>query len=352
MKTKLHLWGAALLSLSVVTPAAYAVGTAAGTDIINTAVAEFDDPDNPGGPKKKKNSNPSVLTVDELLDATIVQNDAGRVAVASGDSDNVLSFTVTNTGNGPEQHGLTVTDSTSDNFDPTNVRIYIDNGDGIFDPLSDTLYVPSGVATVPGNELMLAPDESVIVFVVADIPGTAGNGDRGDLTLTAEALTAQATDIIDAPGFVFAGSGAGGTDAVVGSTQAYVMDENGYIVSQILTSFDKSSTVLDPFGGSNPVPGAVITYTLVFTATGSGNLDNLMLVDDIPANTTYMPGTITLNGMPKTDIIGPGGIASPDDEVIFNSTVAPRRVEVDLGTVTVASGVPETYTVTFKVQIN
>ena len=120
MKTKLHLWGAALLSLSVVTPAAYAVGTAAGTDIINTAVAEFDDPDNPGGPKKKKNSNPSVLTVDELLDATIVQNDAGRVAVASGDSDNVLSFTVTNTGNGPEQHGLTVTDSTSDNFDPTD----------------------------------------------------------------------------------------------------------------------------------------------------------------------------------------------------------------------------------------
>jgi len=339
MNTKLHLWVAALMALAVAAPAAHAVGTVAGTSIDNEATATFIDPD--GNPKEKK-SNKATLQVDELLDVTIAQNDAGNVSVASGDTNRPLSFTVTNTGNGPEQYALMVNNTLGgDDFDPANVRVYIDNGDGIFDSLTDTLYTPSGVATVPGNEPVLAPDTSMTVFVISDIPGVAGNGDIGLLRLTAEALTAQATDIIDAPGFTFSGTGPGGTDSVVGSTTAYAFDDNGYIVSQILTSFNKTQTILDQFGGNNPIPGAVITYTLTFDVTGSGDITNLMIVDPVPANTTYTPGTITLNGVAKTDIID-------GDQVIFNSTVAPRRIEVNLGTVTA----PATYVVTFKVQIN
>lgn len=343
MSKKIQLWGAALLSLAALSPAAFAVGTTAGTDINNVARATFEDPD---GNPKVVNSNTATLRVDELLDVTIVQNDAGLIGVAPGDTNKVLSFTVTNTGNGPEQYVLAANSAVAgDDFDPTNVRIYIDNGDGIFDALTDTLYVPSGVATVAGNEPMLSPDTSMTVFVVSDIPVTAGNGDQGLVGITAESLTAQATDIIDAPGFTFAGSGVNGTDAVVGATTAYTMTQNGYTVSQILTSFNKTQTVLNQFGSTDPVPGAIITYTLVFTATGSGTITNLMLVDPIPANTTYQPGTITLNGVPKTDIID-------GDETIFNSTVAPRRIEVDLGDVTVVSPTPETFTVTFQVKIN
>lgn len=326
-----------LLGVLALAPAAHAVGTAAGTDIENTATATFDE----GGTPKTVNSNKRTLRVDELLDVTIVQNDAGNVSVAPGDTNRVLSFTVTNTGNGPEQYAFLPNGGVAgDDFDPSNVRVYIDNGDNIFDPLTDTLYVGSGVPTVPGNEPMLAADTSVTIFVVSDIPGTAGNGDVGLIDIAAEALTAQATDIIDAPGFVFAATGPGGTDSVVGSTTAYAMEQNGYLVSQILTSFNKTSQVIDQFGGSNPVPGATIRYTLTFTVTGSGDITNLLIVDPIPANTVYTPGTIVVDGVPKTDIVD-------GDNVIFNATVSPRRVEVDIGTATA----PATHTVTFDVEI-
>ncbi len=58
-------------------------------------------------------------------------------------------------------------------------------------------------------------------------------------------------------------------------------------------------------GGGTPVPGSVVQYTVTATNTGDDNAINVVLSDPIPANTTYVPGTIVIasgpNAGPKTD---------------------------------------------------
>lgn len=319
-----------LTVLLMIAPAAYAVGTAAGTDITNTASATFTDS---GGSPQAVNSNTAILQVDEILDVTIAVNDAGNVAVTTPDTDAPLSFTVTNTGNGSESFGLSFNNALGgDQFDSGNTRLYLDDGDGILEiGTGDVLYVAGS------NDPLLAADASRIVFVVSDIPAGRSNSDVANVSLIAEAITAQATAGADAPGTTFAGQGAGGSDAVVGSTQADASAQNGYVVSQVSATLVKSQSVLDQFGGSNAIPSAVITYTLVFTVTGSGSLTGSQVADPIPANTTYLPGSLTLNAGGLTD-------TADADAGRFTGT----GIVVDLGTVPA----PATHTVTFKVTIN
>lgn len=307
----------------------YAAGTAAGTDVTNTASATYLDA---GGAPKTVNSNTATLRVDEVLNVAVVSNDAGNITVGSPQTNVPLSFKVTNTGNGSEPYTLTFKNNlTGDQYDPGNSRIYIDNGDGIFDPTVDTLYTP-GV-----NDPVLAADGSKVVFVVSDIPSGRTSGDVGLVSLKAESVTAQATAGTDPAGMTFVGKGDNGTDAVVGASHAEGTVQNGYVVSPALATLTKSQVVTDQFGGSNPIPGATITYTLVFSTTGTGTLTTVKVVDGIPANTTYVPGSITLDGTALTDL-------ADADAGRFTST----QIEVALNTV----AAPATHTVTFKVKIN
>jgi uncharacterized repeat protein (TIGR01451 family) len=327
----------ATLAMTVLAMEAQAAGTAAGSDIVNTASASFDDP---AGNPQTTTSNTSTLQVDEILDVTVVANDAGNVSVNTPSSDRVLSFTLTNTGNGAEAFVLGATGVVSgDQFNPSNVRIYLDNGDGVFNSTTDTLYTP-GVTPDP----VLAADGTRVVFVVSDIPSGRVNGDIGLATLTATAATGSGT-----AGTTFAGAGSNGSDAVVGSTTATASRSNGYAVTHAAAALSKSSSVRDPFGGSNAIPGATITYTLTFTATGAGNLTNAAVTDSIPAGTTYVPASITLAGAPLTDAAG-------DDAGKFDAAPAGSNarglVTVSLGTVAAAAAPGTTHTVTFKVTID
>ena len=74
-----------------------------------------------------------------------------------------------------------------------------------------------------------------------------------------------------------------------------------FVIQAAKLSLVKSATILDPFGGSEAVPGAIITYQLVATTTGSGTINNLSVTDDIPTNTTYSTESISLDGTGLTD---------------------------------------------------
>ncbi|HEY8121904.1 MAG TPA: hypothetical protein VII78_11350, partial [Myxococcota bacterium] len=104
-----------------------------------------------------------------------------------------------------------------------------------------------------------------------------------------------------------------------------------------------SSVVLDPFGGTQPIPGATITYTLIVTATGVGFANTTVLTDAIPANTTYVAGSMTRNAAALTDASD-----SPVDESDFGVTTA-GAITVGLGNLP-AGGPPET--ITFQATIN
>lgn len=336
-KRNLHSLPALLLLAFTFLPlTAQALGTAAGTDISNTASASYVDS---GGNPQTATSNTNVVRVNEVIDLTIAYNGVGATDVNSPAVDVPMSFTLTNIGNGTETFALTASGVVpGDDFDPANVRIFIDgNNDGDFDPGIDPLYVP-GI-----NDPTLNANAALIIFVVSDIPLGQNVGDSGLASLTAESTTAQTTPGAETPGTVFAGLGAGGTDAVVGgSTTSQAIGQSGYaVVSTLEATLAKSDSVTDQFGGNSAIPGATITYTLVFDVPGNGTLTNVQIVDAIPANTTYVANSLTLN-----DGVTTSALTDVADADAGNYTGS--GVEVNVG----AAPGPATYTVTFKVTIN
>ena len=119
---------------------AFAAGTPAGTIINNSATATYD---LPGGGQDSVTSNVVSLTVDELLDVSVASTDGGDVATFPAAVNQVLTFRVTNAGNGSENFVLTARDTVGgDDFNPPATSIVIDgNGNGVFDPGIDTVYV-------------------------------------------------------------------------------------------------------------------------------------------------------------------------------------------------------------------
>jgi uncharacterized repeat protein (TIGR01451 family) len=318
---------AALLAAGTLYAAAPALAahTPAGTVINNGATATYD---LPGGGQDTINSNIVSLTVDELLDVGVAWTDGGDVAAAPGATGRVLTYRVTNAGNGSEAFHLNARDNAGgDDFDPTATSIVLDaNANGVYDPGLDTVYVPGG------NDPVLAPDGSAVVFVLSSIPAGAANGQRGRIDLVAVAATGSG-----APGTSFAGKGQGGGDAVVGATGADAEDDGYYAVAAASATFVKSATIVDPFGGATHVPGAVITYRLVATVSGSGALANLRIADAIPAGSTYRPGSLTLEGSALSDA------ADVDAGEFTGSGIAVRLGSVPAGSAR---------TVTFQVAID
>lgn len=319
-----HLVACALLaSVACIAQPAFAAGTLAGTNIENIATASFD----VGGGTVDIQSNTAVILVDELLDVTVTSSDPGDVATTNGATNTVLTYRVTNNGNGSESFRLTpnVTNG-GDDFDPVLAQVVIDtNNNGVYDPGVDTVYVAGG------NDPLLTPDQSVTVFVLTNIPATQTNGQRANVSLLAAANTGTG-----APGTTFSGQGEGGGDAVAGTSGADG-EASGFLrVDAASVALAKSATVLDPFGGNNAVPGSTITYTIVATVSGAGSLTNLVINDPIPAGTTYVPGSLALQAASLTD-------AADADAGSFNGS----RISVALGNVPAG----QTRTVTFRTVI-
>jgi len=326
LATRAALIAAALLSSMVAfVPSAQAAGTVAGTTINNTATASFTDST---GKAVTVSSNTVAITVNEILNVKVAAADPGNIVTQAGATNQVMAFTITNTGNGTEPFKLTpVTAIGGDQFDPTATSVVIDtNGNGVYDPGVDTVYTPGS------NDPVLAPDASIKVFVLSSIPATVVNGNQGQLNLTVQDTVGTGT-----PGTVFAGKGNGGVPAVVGTSGGTSTDKNFYIVQQAGMTFVKSAVVVDPFGGATPVPGATITYSLVATVTGAGSLNGLVITDLVPPSTTYQAGSITLQGAALTD-------TADSDAGTFTGT----GISVALGSVPAG----QTRTVTFKVKIN
>lgn len=302
----------------------WAAGTTAGTDITNTATATY----TVGATPLTATSNATTTTVDELLNVTVTGQDAGgQVTTSSGMTNQVLTYQITNTGNGTDSYSHTATNLVGNDFVATLIAVYQDDGDGIFN-LADTLLDGS-------NDPVLNADETITVFVVADIPAGLLDGDIANIDLTVDSNTATG-----APGTVVAGGGDGGTDAVVGSGGGTDSAIESYVVSNVVVSLLKSASISDPFSGSDPVPGATITYSIDVTVTGAGTASSVVVSDPIPPNTTYIDDSMTLGGSPLTDVID--GV----DDADFGLT-APNTVTVDLGDLTAG-----TQTISFDVTIN
>ena len=310
------------IAAALITTPAHAGGVKAGTLIENTASATYDG----GAGPVTIPSNTITVKVDELLDVTVTSRDSGPVSAAPGSA--VLTFELTNTGNGPEAYTLTANPAVAGNdFDTTVNGIAVDTkGNGVYDPGVDQML------TGPATTAAIAADASLTVFVLVTIPGGVADGDQSDVSLLAEAVTGTG-----APGTAFAGQGAGGGNAIVGSTGANATATGSLSVGITDVDLIKSATVRDPFGGTGIVPGATITYAIRAEVRGSGSVSDLVVTDAAPADTTYVAGSLKLDGATLTD--------AADADAGRSGT---SGISVDLGTVSGGSS----HTVTFQVAID
>ena len=162
------------------------------------------------------------------------------------------------------------------------------------------------------------------------------NGNIGRSELTATSVTGTG-----APGTAFAGQGDGGVDAIIGTTGGAAADTGEYLVADVQVTVNKAQSIVDPFGGSEALPGATLTYTITAEVTSGGTATASVLTDPISGFTTFVSNSITLNGAPLTDATG-------DDAGEYDTSVVPTIV-VRLGDLTLADGIQ---TVVFQVTID
>jgi uncharacterized repeat protein (TIGR01451 family) len=325
---KLITWTGLFLA-SLFAMQSHGAGTGAGTTISNTASVSYE----VGGATVTEDSDPVTITVQELINVTVVSQDSGNVSLSSPQTGAELKFQVTNTGNGNEAFIINQVNIGGDEFDVTLSTIYLDSGandvsDGVFDPNVDTVYDNSAPPAI-------SPDGSITIWVTSDIPDSLSNSDTSEVQVSAlsKTFSDDGQDNPDAGAFV-TGGGDSSTDAVYGSAAANADDTATFVVSAIEVSIVKAiGSITDQFGTSQPVPGAEVVYSLTVTVTGTGDAENVTVTDPLPDELLLkggvLTGIITVDGV---DMSAGGG----DDDASYDANT--NTISVLLNTVTAGSG--------------
>ncbi|MDX1697001.1 MAG: hypothetical protein R3308_01890 [Thiohalobacterales bacterium] len=282
--------GGRLLALALLTggaQTAYAVGTESGTTISNTATVDYQVGTDP---RTASGSAPDIL-VDNRVDLTVANTDTGsNVDVSPGQTGQVLTYTVTNTGNTTQGYLLTVDVATA-GIPASNYEIYVDaNNDGIPDP--GELYTPGTNAGDLDPNGTIGTDDVMQVLVVADIPADAADASQDDVRLVAQATDAGTTDVTAASVNPTAGVDVVFADGTGSTSEA---DRDGQhsaaatytVQSADLTAAKTIVSTTDEFGSGFAIPGANVTYQIRVTNGGTATVDadTVSVTDAIPAST-------------------------------------------------------------------
>lgn len=292
--------------------AAAPVGVAAGTSIENTVFVDY----RVNGVDQTQATATDEFVVDRKLNVTVTWQDSAAVSVAPGQTDVVTTFLVTNLSNDTVDFLLAAEQVTSDDFDPTNVRIYVETdgvagfsaGDTLASSLADlasgdaaTVYVVSDMIVTVGPPAVLPTDSqttSVILSAqfangVTQIDGFAGSGGT--------AITADDSADVDDPMAVqdtFADAAGDATGDV--ATDGIHSDTGSWIIAGAnLTASKVSAVVEDPVNGTtNPkaIPGATVEYCIVVANTGgAATATDILVSDPVPAGLTQT-GAVNITG--------------------------------------------------------
>lgn len=304
LTSRIALSGTAL-SLVVSGAAQAATGTAAGTTVTNTASVAY----SVGGVAQTPvNSNAASFLVDRKVNLTVAQVGGQATTVDAGATDQVIAFTVTNNTNSVQDFRLFATQQNSliltllghsDSFNVDNLRVFVDvNGDNTYDAGDTATYIDE-----------LAPDATVTVFLVADIPSSLPANPYAGVGLTAVAaaggtggalgadLTASLlADVSGAVDNVFAD--AAGTIDLLRDGRFSAVGE--YDVGSATIQVTKTAvTISDPVNLAllpKAIPGAIVEYCIQVKNAGNGTATNIAITDPIPANSTYLSGSTLVGG--------------------------------------------------------
>ena len=290
--------GAAALAVLVANPA-LADGTPAGTTITNTVTVNYQ----VGGVSQTATGASNSFAVDRKVSMTVAEVGSSATQVSPGATAQVTTFTVTNNSNATLDFALTAGQLSggaaahggTDSFDVTNVKIYLDDGNGTFDAGDTEITYLDEVA----------PDETRRVYVVSDIPLSLTTGSVATVSLTAtgregggagsqgaalsETNTGSANEV-DAMFVDTVFADAAGSDDSLGDGAHSARDDYS-VLAAALTVVKRSKVISDPVNGTtNPkaIPGATIEYCIsVANAAGSATASSVAISDPLPATVTY-----------------------------------------------------------------
>jgi uncharacterized repeat protein (TIGR01451 family) len=325
-----------LLSL-ITPPSAWAVGTAAGTIISNQATINYQvggvgqtpvlsDGDAAAGVQT------TDFVVDRMVDLTVAEANGTYTDVSPGATAQVVTFTVSNTGNATLDFDLSAVVNLAnlsmgpfgdqDTLDVTIVDAYVDSdgagptgGATPYDSSAHTFNAAADTDTFIDD---LAQDQMINVYVVVTIPAAAVDGNIAGVILTALAQNTDGSALVQTAGAdttgvdtVFADA-AGDADA---ARDARHSDTDAFrVLSAVLTVSKTSLVVEDPVNGTtNPkaIPGAYVEYTITVTNAGGAGATatSVIFADDL--GTEIGNGTLAF----RADSYGAGlgiNVTAPD----------------------------------------
>ncbi len=307
-----------LVSLYLTAMDASAAGTPAGSTVNNRATINYI----MKGSAFTESSNNSVFVIDDKVSFTLTAADVASAGITPGGRA-YMTYILTNTGNG--SHGFTLNASVSGTpgFVPAALPLFYADAAGTI-----PLPVDPNAGGLPyvGN---LAPDGAMKVYLFITAPSPAADGQTVNYVATAEAyqpanlgtvnppLKSSTQAAIDTPAnknatlltqyvLLADGHGNGGDSNKDGKYAVIAQDGSGaaigFHIKAAAVNVVKSVTATDSFGGAQPFSGAILHYVLTVTVTGTGAAQNVVITDPIPANSTYIAGTLKLNGTVMTDL--------------------------------------------------
>jgi len=249
------------------------------------------------------------FVVDNKIDLTVTEVGGAATSVGAGAVNVYTTFRVTNDGNFAQGYNLSAANEQgttlftrtdvagASGVEMNNLRTFVSAA-----PCGGVNPVPAynAGADTATNIATLAPDACAYVFIVADTPVTATNGQVANVNLTAltrvantlaaiaETAGAESASTVDV---VFADDGRNASETV----------SDQYWLQTAALSVAKTSTVIsDPVNGAagpgvfpKAIPGAVMEYGITLTNSGTADAELVTISDSIPANTTFTNGTYT-----------------------------------------------------------
>lgn len=279
--------------------------TPAGTVVKNQATLDY----KVGGISQNQvPSTETTFNVDRKVNFTVTYVPTTFVNVFPGATDQALTYSITNSGNDTQDYGLTVTQlnggsvlTGTDNIDAGDVRLFLDNGDGVFG---------AGDTNITATPFLdeVAADQTVTVYVVGNFNLPQVNANIAGITVAARALHGHGAG---SAGAVIAGGAVTDTNgAVTGSAIftvfADVADANPNfelvpgafrIAAPVLNVNKVHSVIWDPVNFNNTprsIPGSFVQYAITITndaaALASATLTTIQ--DTLDVNTTLDPNFI------------------------------------------------------------
>jgi hypothetical protein len=283
----------------------WGAGTAAGTTISNQATVSFQ----VGGISQPAvNSNNYQFLVDRKINLTIATTDVAAVSVTPGSTNNVLTFTLQNTGNGVQDFALSAVARVggtgafggTDNINAASTALRVESGATPgYQAAEDTATYVDELAADGTKTIYIVGDFSSGVYTNAQIAsyhilaearvGGGASSLGSALTETSGADTAGIVDIVFADGQ--------GTDTAddIARDAKYSKDSDYLISAASITVVKSSAVISDPFNSTtNPkaIPGATIEFTVTLTnAAGASTATSLSFSDSL--NSEITGGTLS-----------------------------------------------------------